>query len=322
MPKPKKRIKDPDKYARNLELGGFHDRHEDAELVVADGNKFTAGQITKRSNFVDGLVAHGHFAHLDLFGGGSGDLKNGALIFIHPDERQWISKELCLCDHDSTTAAGEKELCSLCAVRCKVIAIFGVPVTAMGVGDTLYAKYQVSRHVSYHVSYYVSYDTTRGTCRQLFNGASCRRDYRRSTPSKCPWLVGRTISNLKKRLGACVLHHVSTTTTTTTVTRSKRSLNQNQNLCLNEMPPGRESVQSQPAQVHKLVMARSREVTMKRRRQRQRSPSRPSSARSERAEATSLAPALLQKAWNRTRTSTLLKHLRTKMSSDLCLRAF
>ena len=154
-PEPKqmpKRAKYPDKYARNLELEGFYVDHEDAELVVADGNKFTAGQITKRSNFVDGLEAHGHFAHLDLFGGGSGDLKNGALIFIHPDERRWPSKELCLCDHDSITAAGEKDVCSLCAVRCKVIAIFGVSVTAMDVGDTLRAKYQVSRHVPYHVS--------------------------------------------------------------------------------------------------------------------------------------------------------------------------
>jgi len=95
-PEPKqkpKRAKDPEKYARNLELEGFHVDHEEAELVVADGNKFTAGQIKRRSNFVDGLVAHGHFAHLlDLFGGGSGDLKNGALIFIHPNERQWLSK--------------------------------------------------------------------------------------------------------------------------------------------------------------------------------------------------------------------------------------
>ena len=147
-----KRAKDHGKYARNVELGGFHVDPDKAELVEADGNKFTAGQITRRSNFVDGLEAHDHFAHLDLFGSGSGDLKNCALIFIHPDERQWLSKELCLCDHDSTTAAGEKGMCSLCAVRCKVIAIFGVPVTAMDVGDTLYVKYQVSRHVSYHVS--------------------------------------------------------------------------------------------------------------------------------------------------------------------------
>lgn len=110
--------KDPDKFARNLELGGFHVRREHARVVVVDGDKYTTSKITKRSNLINGIVDHLHFAHLDLWGT-TGEVKKGALIFINTNERRWLTKELCHCNHKRTTAAGEKDLCAVPPSRCR-----------------------------------------------------------------------------------------------------------------------------------------------------------------------------------------------------------
>ena len=150
----KRRAKDPDKYSRNRELAGFTDDHGDAELRVADGDQYNDGAITKRNRAYDGLLTQDHFEHMELYGGGPGTSKNGALIFIPPDPREWLDRDLYTCNHDSTTPSGAKGVCSLCAVRCQVIEVSGVFVKEqpLFVGDTIYAKIQVSRHVSYHVS--------------------------------------------------------------------------------------------------------------------------------------------------------------------------
>ena len=87
----KRRAKDPDKYSRNQELAGFTDYHGDADLRVADGDpkeKYANGAITKRNRFYDGLLAQHHFAHMELYGGGPGVSKNGALIFAPPASRE------------------------------------------------------------------------------------------------------------------------------------------------------------------------------------------------------------------------------------------
>ena len=53
-------------------------------------------------------------------------------------------------------------MCSLCAVRCKVLEVSGefVKEQPFFAGDMIYAKINVSPHVPYHVSYHVSYDVS------------------------------------------------------------------------------------------------------------------------------------------------------------------
>ena len=54
--------------------------------MVVDGDKYTTSKITKRSNLINGIVDHLHFAHLDLWDT-TGEVKNGALIFINTNGR-------------------------------------------------------------------------------------------------------------------------------------------------------------------------------------------------------------------------------------------
>ena len=88
----KRRAKDPDKYSCNQELAGFEDYHEDAELRLANGNKCNDGAITKRENAIDALIAQEYFAHLELYGGGAGTARNGALIYVPFAEQEWLER--------------------------------------------------------------------------------------------------------------------------------------------------------------------------------------------------------------------------------------
>ena len=127
-PAVKKRTKDPDKYSRNEELAGFTDYHGNAELNLPDGNQYHDGAITKRENAIDALKANEYFAHLELFGGGAGTVKPGALIHVPVAEQQWLERY---------------------AVR---LPPLGVPVHA---APPIHVFYHVSYHVTYHVSFHV-----------------------------------------------------------------------------------------------------------------------------------------------------------------------
>ena len=124
----KKRARDPDKYSRNEELAGFTDYHDIAEFNEPDGNQYQTGAIKKRENAIDALKANEYYAQLELFGGGAGTVKPGALIHIPFAEQQWLERY---------------------AVR---LPPLGVPVHA---APPIHVLYHVSYHVTYNVSFHV-----------------------------------------------------------------------------------------------------------------------------------------------------------------------